>query len=323
MNRLLALVIGSLMACTSEEPHHVQVTVAIPEADSSVASTTARATDRFDTGKGQLVVTPLEHATVLFGWDGRAIYVDPTVRAIDGADLPKADVIFITDFHSDHLDAEAVLLLRRAGTVVVAPPAVAARVPVDVLMRNGDTTAVFGIGATAIPMYNVSRGPAPGLLYHDRGRGNGYVLDFAGTRVYVSGDGECTAEMKALERDQLDIAFLAMNLPTTMSPEEAAACAAIFRPKVLFPYHSWGSDLSKLDVALGARGVEVRLRDFYPRSSTLRRVAFDACAHARYGICRDKLNEARFLDPPGEDDPLVQRARAQIRDWQEPFPPYW
>jgi L-ascorbate metabolism protein UlaG (beta-lactamase superfamily) len=316
-----ALAALALSACSSEQPHHVQVTVSVPVAPASAASTTPRATDRFTTAKGPLVVTPLEHASVLFGWDGKAIYVDPTLRAIDDEGLPKADLVFLTDFHYDHLDAAAVALLTRPGTVVVGPPAVAARIHVDVVVRNGESSSLVGIVATAVPMYNVARGPATGLRYHERGRGNGYVLEFAGTRVYLSGDGECTPEMRALEH--IDLAFVSMNLPTTMAPDEAVECVGAFEPRVLVPYHYWGSDLSRLEGALAGRGVEVRRREFYPRTATLRRVALDACAHGQFGVCRDKLNEAQYLDPAGEDDPLVRRAREQVRAWQAPFPPSW
>jgi L-ascorbate metabolism protein UlaG (beta-lactamase superfamily) len=111
-------------------------------------------------------------------------------------------------------------------------------------------------------MYNLKRGPDAGKLYHDRGRGNGYEIDFAGTRVYLSGDTECTPEMKALEK--IDVAFVCMNLPYTMPPSEAAECIAAFKPRVLVPYHYRGSDLGELDKALSGKGIEIRKREWYP-----------------------------------------------------------
>ena len=117
--------------------------------------------------------------------------------------------------------------------------------------------------ATAVPMYNLKRGPAAGQLYHDKGRGNGYELAVRGTSAStVSGDTECTPEMKALEN--IDVAFVCMNLPYTMPPREAAECVEAFKPKVLFPYHYRGSDLAELDKALAGRGIDVRKREWYP-----------------------------------------------------------
>ncbi len=224
------------------------------------ASTATHATDHFATAKGPLDVTPLNHASVLFGWAGKSVYVDPTMVALVDPSLPKADVVFVTDIHPDHLDAAALARIHKDGTVVVGPPAVAEATHVDVVLNNGDARDVSGIGAEAVPMYNLVRGPAPGKLYHDKGRGNGYVLDFAGLRVYLSGDTECTPEMRELPR--IDAAFVCMNLPYTMPPAEALRCIEAFRPKVLFPYHYRGSDLGPLQ-GLAARGVEVRTRNWY------------------------------------------------------------
>jgi L-ascorbate metabolism protein UlaG (beta-lactamase superfamily) len=221
-----------------------------------------RATDHFSTAKGDLAVTPLNHASVLFEWGGLAIYADPTAAAVADASLPKADVVFVTDIHHDHLDAAGLDRLRKPGTVLVAPQAVAdAQTHVDVVLKNGDSRQVAGIGVTGVPMYNLKRGPDAGLLFHDRGRGDGFVLDFAGTRVYLSGDTECTSEMRGLQK--IDVAFVCMNLPYTMPPSEAAECIEAFKPKVLFPYHYRGSDLGELEHALAGKGVEIRERKWY------------------------------------------------------------
>jgi L-ascorbate metabolism protein UlaG (beta-lactamase superfamily) len=224
------------------------------------AAPDARATDHFATASGPLDVTPLNHASVLFAWAGKAIYVDPTMVALAAGGLPKADVIFVTDIHPDHLDFSALERLRQDGTRVVGPPAVAEKTHVDVVMKNGDASDVEGISVEAIPMYNLTRGPLPGKLFHDKGRGNGYVLGFGGSRVYLSGDTECTSEMRELQR--IDVAFVCMNLPFTMPPAEAIPCIEAFHPKVLFPYHYRGSDLSELHV-LADQGIDVRLRAWY------------------------------------------------------------
>jgi L-ascorbate metabolism protein UlaG (beta-lactamase superfamily) len=267
MRVLLVAMVPLAIGCSKESP----ASTAAPSATAATASSAAfaaspRATDHFATTKGDLAVTPLEHASVLFQWHGESIYVDPTSTAVGDVSLPKADVVFITDIHPDHLDPPALDRIRKTGTIIVGPQAVADKTHVDVVMKNGDTHQVADLPATAVPMYNLQRGPEPGKLYHDKGRGNGYELDFAGMRVYLSGDTECTPEMKALEK--IDVAFVCMNLPYTMPPSEAAQCIAAFKPKVLFPYHYRGSNVAELDKPLEGTGVEVRKRDWYPPGTT-------------------------------------------------------
>ena len=114
-------------------------------------------------------------------------------------------------------------------------------------------------------MYNNTRGPAPGKLYHDKGRGNGYVLTYGGKRFYFSGDTEGTPEMSALKN--IDVAFVCMNLPYTMPPDEAAVAVKSFHPKVVIPYHYRGSDLAVFEKGLEGTGIEVRLLDWYPKES--------------------------------------------------------
>jgi L-ascorbate metabolism protein UlaG (beta-lactamase superfamily) len=228
----------------------------------SAAPPSPRATDHFSTKRGELSVVPLEHASVLFELAGEEVYVDPTASAVADPGLPKADIVFITDIHPDHLDPAGLDKVRKPGTQVVGPQAVADKTHVDVVMQNGDTKQIGDVVATAVPMYNLKRGPSAGKLYHDKGRGNGYEIDFGGTRVYLSGDTECTPEMRLLEK--IDVAFVCMNLPYTMPPAEAAECVGAFKPKILFPYHYRGSDLGVLDAALAGKGIEIRKREWYP-----------------------------------------------------------
>ena len=227
--------------------------------------TTARPADTVATAQGELRITPLRHATVLFAWQGKNVYVDPFHEAIF-PDLPKADLVFLTDIHPNHLDPEALRAVAQPSTVIVAPPAVAEKLPKDfahvVVMKNAEMTTVLGVGVLTVPMYNLTRGPTPGTLFHDKGRGDGFVLTFADKRAYLSGDTECTDEMRALK--DIDVAFVCMNLPYTMPPSEAAACVKAFRPKVVYPYHYRGSNLSEFTAPLaGDHDIEVRERNWY------------------------------------------------------------
>jgi L-ascorbate metabolism protein UlaG (beta-lactamase superfamily) len=201
---------------------------------------------------------------VLLQCDKLAIYVDP-VHDTSYAGLPKADLILITDIHGDHLDPAGIELIRQDSTAFVVPPAVAEKLAPTIktlsVLKNGDKKTLSAVGIEAIPMYNLVRGAKPTERYHDKGRGNGYVLTIGGTRLYLSGDTECVPEMKALK--SIDVAFVCMNLPYTMPPSEAAVCVNAFRPKVVYPYHYRGSDPAEFQKAITGKDVEVRIRDWY------------------------------------------------------------
>jgi L-ascorbate metabolism protein UlaG (beta-lactamase superfamily) len=244
-------------------------TTATAAPSSTAAPTSTRATDTFATKKGELKVTPIFHASVLLEVAGKAIYLDPFSKG-DFTGLPKADFVLITDIHQDHLDPKALDAVSKPETRIVAPPAVAAELkgrPNVTVMENGQKQSLDLFDVEAVPMYNIERGPEPGKKFHDKGRGNGYVLTFGDKRFYFSGDTECTPEMKALA--SIDVAFVCMNLPYTMPPKEAAVCVNAFKPKVLFPYHyavpgGASSNLDELKAAIDPQaGVEVRLRKWY------------------------------------------------------------
>src|SRR5204862_3419669 len=154
--------------------------------------------------------------------------------------LPPAHLIIISDIHADHMDPEDIAKLSKSGTEVWAPAAVAQTVTTAKVIANGDTKTWDKWTIEAIPMYNVKNG-APNR-FHDKGRGNGYVLTYGGKRFYFSGDTEGTPEMRALKN--IDVAFVCMNLPYTMPPEEAADAVKAFHPKIVIPYHYRGSDLA-------------------------------------------------------------------------------
>jgi L-ascorbate metabolism protein UlaG (beta-lactamase superfamily) len=229
-------------------------------AAAALVSAAGRDADVFETSAGAVRITPIHHASLLIEAGGKAIHVDPWSQGnYDG--LPKADLILVTDIHGDHLDAAQIAKLSTPATVVIAPPAVAETVKTAKVLRNGETTAWGGWTIEAIPMYNLTRGPSPGKFFHDKGRGNGYVLTYGGKRFYIAGDTEGIPEMRALRN--IDVAFVPMNLPYTMPPEEAADAVRAFHPKVVYPYHYRGSDLTVFSKALEGTGIEVRIRNWY------------------------------------------------------------
>ena len=225
----------------------------------STAAVFAAAAENFPTSSGMLQITPIQHASLMIQAGGKVMYLDPAQGKYDG--LPQADYILITDIHGDHLSPPTINKLKKADTVIVAPKAVAAQVPGAKVLSNGERTTVGPFEVEAIPMYNLARGPSPGQLFHDKGRGNGYVVAYGGKRFYFSGDTEGVQEMKALRN--IDVAFVCMNLPYTMPPQEAAEAVRAFHPAIVYPYHYMGSDLNAFAKALEGSGIEVRLRNWY------------------------------------------------------------
>jgi L-ascorbate metabolism protein UlaG (beta-lactamase superfamily) len=229
----------------------------------ALAATPVRAlppADAIPARGGAIRIQPIFHASTQIEHGGKVIQIDPWSQG-DYSQAKRADLILITDIHPDHLDRAALEKVRKAGTVIVGPEAVARELSGVTVLRNGERKTIAGVSIEAIPMYNLQRGPAPGQLFHTKGRGNGYVLALGGKRLYFSGDTENIPEARRLKN--IDVAFVCMNLPYTMTPVEAAAMVRAFRPKIVYPYHYRGSDLGAFRSALRGATIEVRLRDWY------------------------------------------------------------
>ncbi len=218
-------------------------------------------------------IIPIEHATAVVQWGETTVYLDPVGGAAAFEGQPAPDLILITDIHGDHLSVETLEQLHTRDAKIIAPKAVASQLPreftpqVDVL-DNGDVRERYGIRVTAIPMYNL-RDEA--REFHVKGRGNGYVLEKDGVRLYFSGDTEDIPEMRALQN--IDKAFVCMNQPYTMTVERAADAVLEFAPKQVYPYHYRGrpevSDVARFKqlINAGNPAIEVVQLDWYPREA--------------------------------------------------------
>jgi len=216
--------------------------------------------DVIPTSEGDLTLTFVGHGTLMFRFGEKVIHIDPVGREADYASLPDADLILITHEHGDHLDPGAVQEIRKPGTELVASRSCDGQIDGARLMANGDGGTVSGFQVEAVPAYNILHERGPGQPYHPKGNGNGYVITFGDVRVYVAGDTENTPEMKALK--DIDVAFLPMNLPYTMTPAMVADAAKAFRPKILYPYHFGETDTAELvDLLSADEDIEVRVRD--------------------------------------------------------------
>ncbi len=217
-------------------------------------------TDTIKTAMEDLKITFIGHGTLMLHFDNLVIHVDPVSDMGDYSQLPKADIIMITHGHPDHLDLKTIERLRKEGTDVVLTETCAKEINNGIVMKNGDSKVIKGLKIEAVPAYNIVHMRSPGNPFHPKGDGNGYVLTFSDKKVYVAGDTENISELKQLSG--IDVAFLPMNLPYTMTPEMAADAALAFKPKILYPYHFGSTDTSDLVERLkDHQEIEVRIRD--------------------------------------------------------------
>ncbi|EKO39398.1 MAG: putative Zn-dependent hydrolase [Solidesulfovibrio magneticus str. Maddingley MBC34] len=216
--------------------------------------------DTIETSAGPLTLRFIGHGSLAFAFAGKTLYVDPYGKAGDYAAMPKADLVLITHEHSDHLDPAALSAVAGPNTPLIVSEVVREKLGRGTALKNGEQIEVLGIPIAAVPAYNIKHHRDTGEPFHPQGRGNGYVLTFGDVRVYVAGDTEDIPEMAALAG--VDVAFVPMNLPYTMTPEMAAAAARSLRPKkALYPYHYGDTDPARLVELLAGSGIEVRVRD--------------------------------------------------------------
>jgi len=234
----------------------------------AAGATAELAKDTIAIDGGELTVFPINHATFVMTGPDQVIYVDPVGGAEVFGDFEPPDLILITHIHGDHTSAETMQAISTDDTVVLAPTTVAeklgGRTPGRLhILANGESFDENGIKVEAVPAYNLAEDRRK---FHPEGRDNGYVVTIGGTRIYIAGDTEDIPEMRALE--DIDVAFVCMNLPYTMTVESAADAVTEFAPKIVYPYHYRGaegmSDLEAFKKAVAENPeIEVRLLDWY------------------------------------------------------------
>jgi L-ascorbate metabolism protein UlaG (beta-lactamase superfamily) len=217
-------------------------------------------TDTIKTSNGRLQITFLGHASLRMEFHNRYIYIDPCTEVADFSKMPKADIILFTHEHSDHFDLKAISELMGENTLVVLPEICAAKYGEGIIMKNEDVKIIQGLKIEGVPAYNIVHKRASGFPYHLRGIGNGYIITFGDKRVYVAGDTEKIPEMNELS--DIDVAFLPVALPDTMTVEMAADAVKVIKPKVVYPYRYGDTDITKLEELLKDQSeTEVRVRD--------------------------------------------------------------
>lgn len=221
--------------------------------------------DTIPTGNDELTIHPIVHGSVVFTYGGKTVFADPYGGAALYEQFDAPDIILITHTHGDHYNPETLSGLNTENATFIVPQTVADAMDGNysdqlMVLANGESAEVIDIPVSAVAMYNL---PGDESVRHVKGDGNGYVIEFGNQSVYISGDTEDTPEMRSLE--DIEIAFVCMNLPYTMDIERAANAVTDFQPDIVYPYHHRGQDIQAFKELVDAEdvGVEVRLKDWY------------------------------------------------------------
>jgi L-ascorbate metabolism protein UlaG (beta-lactamase superfamily) len=266
MKKIAFITLVSLIAISCKTDKKETETTA--ETIEEIKETKVNTTTLTENGIG---ITPISHASMVLNWDNTVIYIDPVGGAEAYANQKQPDIILITDIHEDHLNAETVAAVYQPNTKIIAPQAVKEKLPKDwqdkvSVLDNDQDTNVGNFNIKGIAMYNLRE---EAKKFHEKGRGNGYVIEKDDKRIYISGDTEDIPEMRSLQN--IDIAFVCMNLPYTMTVENAASAVLDFKPTKVYPYHYRGteglSNVSKFKALVneGDASINVVQLDWYPK----------------------------------------------------------
>jgi L-ascorbate metabolism protein UlaG (beta-lactamase superfamily) len=217
------------------------------------------ASDKIETASGNIEIYFIGHGSLMFKMNDRVIYIDPVKSSGNYDNLPKADMILVTHEHYDHMDPDLISILRQEKTAIFCNAAAASKIKGAGILKPGDKVSSGVVDIEAVAAYNIVNERAKGQPFHPKGSGIGFILTFGGKRIYVAGDTENTPEMKALRN--IDVAFLPMNLPYTMTPEMVADAAKAFKPRILYPYHYGDTNTDVIVRLLKDTGIEVRIRN--------------------------------------------------------------
>ena len=229
--------------------------------------------DEIKTANGVLKIQPIVHGSLVLTYNNKTIYVDPYGGFKAYKNIRKPDIILITDIHGDHLDEKTLDSIDTSNAIFISPQAVKNQISSKykskiTVLDNGQGVHRLDFFIKALPMYNLPENPPS--KKDPKGRGNGYILTIDNLQIYISGDTEDIPEMRNLQN--IDVAFICMNLPYTMSIKQASNAVLEFQPKIVYPYHYRGteglSDVEAFKNLVNAENktIDVRLRNWYPKS---------------------------------------------------------
>jgi L-ascorbate metabolism protein UlaG (beta-lactamase superfamily) len=161
---------------------------------------------------------------------GKTIYFDP----VFGNYNETGDLILISHSHSDHIDPGILSKIRKPATVVLT-----SRQNQDAVkgigLAPGETYLFDSITVNACHAYNIIRMRAPGVPFHPKGFGVGWILESGGKRLYHLGDTEMIQEMEGI--GSIDVMLVPISGFYVMDIDEAVKTVKMIRPKLVIPMH--------------------------------------------------------------------------------------
>jgi L-ascorbate metabolism protein UlaG (beta-lactamase superfamily) len=203
----------------------------------------------------KLTITFLGHASVVLDYDNTIIYLDPISSECDFNFEPKADIILVTHSHDDHFDKKAINILKTEQTKIIANQEVIDLLDFGKALKNGQHTKIKDIEIKATSAYNTTIGRD---CFHPKDRDNGYLICLDSFRIYFSGDTEIVNNIDELKN--VDIAFLAVNQPYTMTIEQANHFIREISPRIFYPYHLTDTNIEELKEKLKDTSIDCRIR---------------------------------------------------------------
>ena len=240
------------------EMKNIVLTLIIIAMTAPVISQNLPGTDKFSTSAGDVEIFFIGHGSLMFKFKNYVIHIDPVRSSGKYDNLPQADMILVTHEHYDHLDTDLINTLRKKETVMFCSGSCISQEPWAQVMKPGDIKTAGQIEVEAVRAYNIVNERSKGQPFHPKGVGNGYIIKIGDKKFYIAGDTENTPEMKALKG--INVAFLPMNLPYTMTPAMVADAAKAFKPEILYPYHYGDTNPDELVKLLKGTDIEVRIR---------------------------------------------------------------
>jgi len=240
------------------EMKNIVITLILIAMTAPVISQNLPVADKFSTSAGDVEIFFIGHGSLMFKFKNYIIHIDPVSSSGKYENLPQADLILVTHEHYDHLDTDLINTLRKKETIMLCSGSCISKVPWAQSMKPGDIKRAGQVEVEAVSAYNIVNERSKGQPFHPKGVGNGYIIKIGDKKFYMAGDTENTPEMKALKG--INVAFLPMNLPYTMTPAMVADAAKAFKPEILYPYHYGDTNTDELIKLLKDTNIEVRIR---------------------------------------------------------------
>jgi len=182
-------------------------------------------------------VTWFGHAAFKIEIANRIVLVDPWLSGnptspVKASEITKADIVYVTHDHGDHL-GDAIDICKRTGATFVANIELG-----DFAKENGvKNVEGLNIGGS-VEVKGIRLLITQALHTDSRGAPTGVIVEGEGKRVYHAGDTGLFGDMSLIgELYKPDLALIPIGGYYTMGAKEAAEAVKMLKPKAVIPIH--------------------------------------------------------------------------------------